>query len=521
MATVKKIDSNVTGLRIAEEDTIGVLPGSPVWEPFEPNSYGDFGAEVTTVARNPINANRQRRKGNKTDEDASANFNTDLTQTNLQSILQGFFFADNLPKTEFGGAGEITNVDGTTEDYDAASGLDAFDVGDLVFASGFTNAQNNGLKRVTAVSATALTVAEDLVDESSPPSGAKLVKVGFQFSAGDLDVSAGAGGNFPTYDTTTKDLTELGLNPGEWIFVGGDSAALAFTNVDGSGNEVNNGFKRIRSISTNSLEVDKSDFALTTEASTTETVQVFFGRVLKNQTGSLIKRRTYQIERTLGAPDDSLPSEVQAQYEVGSVPNEVTLNYNSADKVTADLGFVSLREDRVDGPTALKSGTRPALTSGAFLNTSTDVKRVALSKVVAGDEDPAALFSIVQQFTLTVNNRASTLKGIGVTGGFDVTVGDFEVGGDITAYFADVAAIDAVNNADDISLDFHLVRSNAGISFDLPLLTLSDGRPTVEKDQAITIPLTNEAAEGSSIDAGLDHTLMVSFYDYLPDKADT
>lgn len=521
MTAVKKIDSNVTGLRIAEElgsSGIGTLSGSEVWTPYEPNSYSDFGGEVTTVARAPINPNRKRKKGVKTDTDFAAGFNTDLTQTNMEDILQGFFFADLRRK----GEEAPTNVDGTSDEYDMAETAGFF-VGSLVWASGFADAANNGLKRVTAVTLdTSIAVAEDIVDDASP--AGTLVVVGFQFDAGDLDVTGGTGGNYPRYTTTTKDMTELGLLPGEWFYVGGDSAALAFTNTDGSGNEVNNGFKRARSIAANVLTVDKSDYTMSDEASTTETVQIFFGRVLKDENGSLITRRTYQAERQLGAPDDASPSQIQAQYEGGLVANELTMNVGTADKINLDLAFVGIQEDRIDGPTSLKAGTRPTLVENPAFNTSTDVKRFALTvNSMTGDEDPTPLFSFIQELTITINNQAQALKAVGVTGGFDVTVGDFEVGGQMTAYFADIAAVDSVNDVDDVSLDLIIVRnnSNAGIAMDMPLITLNDGRPNVEKDEPVLLPLGNEAADGSGIDTNLNHTLMMSFFDYLPTKAET
>lgn len=515
MPLLNKIDSNTTGLRFAEELSFKVLPVTPTWTPLEPQTYADFGGEVTTVARNPINPDRQRKKGVVTDLDATGGFNTDLTQENLQFLLQGFMFANLRLKNEFGGAGEITNVDGTAEEYDGTSIESGFFVGDLIFASGFTNAANNGLKRVTSVvGPNTLGVAEDLVDETSPPTAAKLVAVGFQFAAGDLDVDAT--GTLPQLTTTTKDLTELGLIPGEWIFVGGDVAG-----TDQFATAANNGFKRVLSVTTNAITIDKSDLNMVTEASTTETMRVFVGRALKNETGTNIVRRSYQLERTLGVPNDDNPTEVQAEYLVGAIANEFTLNVATADKITADLAFIAADLETIDAPTALKTGNRPALVEADAFNTSSDFSRIRMASVDSTDEAPTPLFAFIQELTLAINNNASPNKAVGTLGAFEVTSGTFEVTGSLTAYFQEVSAIDAVRNNNDITLDFIMVKSNSGIAVDVPLIALNDGRPTVEQDAPILIPLGQDAATGAKVDPTLDHTLFIVFFDFLPNAADT
>ncbi len=270
MAQVDKIDSNATGLRYAEELTYKVLPGSPTWVPLEPNSYDSFGGQITTVARNPINSGRQRLKGVVTDLDASGGLNSDLTQDNLQDLLQGFFFADFRPKGE-----EIVTAvsgGGATDGYEVALTA-GFKVGDLVFATNFTDPANNGLKLVDGITTdTLVSVTETLVNEAGPPATAQLVVVGVEGVAGDIDVDAS--GNLPTLTSTALDWTTLGLIPGEWIRIGGDLAADAFSNA------VNNGFARIKTIAATILTLDKTQATMVTEASTTETVQIFFGRVL-------------------------------------------------------------------------------------------------------------------------------------------------------------------------------------------------------------------------------------------------
>lgn len=509
---VAKIDSNVTGLRYAEEASIKVLPGSPVWHPLEPNSYSDFGGQVTTIARNPINSGRKRKKGVVTDLDASGGFNTDLTQTNLQELMQGFFFADLRRKVEFGGDSELTGVSGT-DTFEAASGLDVFNVGDIVMGSGFTNAANNTIHVVSAVSGTALGVGTTLVNET-PPAGATLVLVGVESATGDIDVSANGSTSLPALTSTTLDFTTLGLIPGEFVYVGGDATAAKF------GTAANNGFARVRSVAANILTFDKTEATMVTETNTTLGIQLFFGRVIRDETGALITRRTYNLERTLGVSDTTEPTEIQSEYLTGSVPNELNFVFGTADKLNVDLSFVSSDWETRTGAVGVKSGTRPALVESDAFNSTSNVPRVKLAQFSDADSAPTSLFAFAETFNISVNNNVAPNKAIGVLGSFDNTAGTFEVGGDMSVYFADVAAANAVRNNADITLEAHVVKNNAGVSFDLPLITLGDGRLNVSQDEAIKLPVSNQAATGAGVVSTMDHTLLMVFWDYLPDAAE-
>lgn len=506
MAQVNKIDSNGTGLRFAEELSLKTLPGSPIWYPLEPNTYKDFGGQLKTMARNPINANRQRKKGVITDLDAAGGFNSDLTQENLQTLLQGFFFADMRRK----------NVDVTVT---AVSGAGLYSmanttgilVGSLVEFSGFTNATNNGLKVVTAVAAgVSITAAPGVVE--TPPVTATARVVGFRATvAADLKVDAA--GTLPALTSTAANFTQMGLIPGEWIFVGGDAVANQFAGA------TNNGFKRVRTIAATRLEFDKSDAAMVTDATATgKSVDLYFGRVLKNELGTLIKRRTYQLERTLGAPDDAQPTQIQSEYITGAVANELTFNVPTADKINLDLSFIGLDHEQRTGVVGVKSGTRPALVEADAFNTSSDFSRMRIA--AAGVVAPTPLFGFVTELAVTIKNNVSAAKAVAVLGGFDVNVGTFEVGGSITAYFGNISAIQSIRSNANITVDMAVVKNNAGFVLDLPLITLGEGRLAVEQDKPITMPVNMDAATAATIDPNLDYTALMVFFDYLPTLAD-
>ena len=510
MAQVNKIDSNCTNLRISEETSFKVADAAGVWKPYEPNSYDDTGGEITTVARNPINSSRQRKKGVVTDLDATAGFQTDLTQTNVADLLQGYFYADFRRK----GEETPTDATATTDLFDVAS-TTGFQVNDLIFVAGFVNSANNGLHVITAiVTDTTIEVLGSTLVTETPPATATIVNVGHRAGSGDIDVVVT--GDYATYTSTTLDFTTLGLIPGEMVYVGGDAAANQFVDPN------DNGFKRVKSIAATALVVDKSEVAMGAETGTGLLIDFYLGRVLKNEaTKSLQVRRTYQVERELGAPDDASPTDVQAEYIVGSVPSEMVLNIGTADKVTLDLSFIGGDHETIDGPTSLKTGTRPALVESDAFNTSSDFTRLKMAVHSTTSETPSALFAFLTEMTITLNNNLSPNKAVSVLGAFDVSAGTFQVDGAMTAYFSNTSAIDAIRANSNVTVDMALAKNNAGIAIDLPLITLGDGKLEVEQDEPITIPITSEAATGASIDANMDHTMLMVFFDYLPTLAET
>lgn len=578
----KKIDSNATGARYAKERCLGELPAAPVWHALEPNSYSDFGGQITTVARNPINQSRQRKKGVVTDLEASGGLNQDITLSNTTDLMQGFVFADarerGTTKSLVNGQSALSAVDAVDSQYEfnnvaavsatvqaagtgyrvgdlltyatgaqnaavfyvsainpstgaitavavddkgirgaapanplavtggtgAGASLNvtwgaaqpAFLAGDIVLAKGFSNTANNGLKTVEAYASGVLSVVEAVTAEAAPPADASVQTVGHIFTAADLSITIN--GLLPRLTNETDvDFTDIGFIPGEWIY------------LDGFADNV--GFARISVVNADFLEFDKTDWAPVAEAETGITATIYYGTVIRNeQDPALIKRTSYQVERTLGQDENGL----MAEYLIGAVANELTLNVAQADKVTVDMTFMAIDNEQRDGTQGVKAGARPSLTVEDAFNTSSDFSRIKLASVDPLNPNPQPLFAFATDLTLSINNNVSANKAIGVLGAFDTSAGTFEVGGSITAYFASIEAVRAVRNNADITLDFIMVKNNAAMLFDIPLLALGNGRLNVEQDQAITLPLDTSAAENK-----FGNTLMVQVFPYLPDSA--
>lgn len=507
MVAPNKIDSNITGLAFAEEVSLKQLPGVvtngvndeslAVWQNLEPNGYSDFGAEIATVARSFINPSRQKRKGGVSDLDATGGFTQDLTHSNLAHLLQGFFFADAHQR------GSTKLLDGTTNAVAATATRITFETpitgdGNIHAATGFAESTNNFV-HFDGTFGTPLEYCDapvPLTLEPNPPASARVDIVGHQFAASDLTLTVVDG--VVTLDSAV-DFTSFKIQTGEWLFIGGDTAPTRFT--------AGAFYARVGLMTADKLTLEECTGNPVTDPGTGKTIQMYFGTFIRNESNpSLIKRRSFQFERQLGNDGDG----VQAEYIKGAVANELSITIPTADKIEAELNFVALDTDYRDGVEGLKGGDRIAAPGESAFNTSTGVYRQRLA--IHGSATP--LFAYVTEAKLDIKNGVAANKAVGVLGGFDLTAGDFEVSGEITAYFSTVAAVAAIRRNDNVSFNVIGARENSGFVFDIPLLSLSGSGPKVEKDKEITLPVNMAAAENKR-----GYTASVTFFPYLPDIA--
>lgn len=526
MATRPKIDGNSTGLRIAAEASPKTLPVTPIWYPYEPNKYGKLGGDYKTETRSPIVESRMDRKGPITDLDSMGEWDTDLTYgagaTNIAGLIEGAVFANYRKKIELGGAGEITGVTGSTKTYTVAANGTNFRAGDLFFATGFTNSANNSLHRVASSTGTTVVGIETNVDET-PPTAAKLVVCGFQFGSGEASITV-TGVTWPriTRASGTKDFTQFGLIPGEWIFIGDSSnAAYSFATA------ACNGWARVRSVSATYIELDKTTATFVDDTGTSKTIRLFFGRVAKNEaltTGSNPQvRKTYQLERSLGQPDDA-SSNIQSEYILGAIVDELTFNIEVKKILSCNLKFVGMDYQPVDAATGLKSGTRPALVAEDAFNATSHVKRQKFARVptTAGSAANANLTPVmayIESAKITVKNGVDLNKAISVLGAFDSSTGNIQPSIELKGYLQTTEAMLVRSQNANCTFDCILVKSNQGIVIDVPLIGLTDGMPEVEKNKPIMVPLKGDASDAIDVDPSMRHCILFGFFDYLPSNA--
>ena len=523
--------TNNFSLQYAIEDSLGVLPGSPEWNILEPNGINTYGANISTVARNPISKFRQRRKGTITDLDSSVEFEGDLTFSHLTDFIEGFAFSTAVNSdTVFKGVDvELTTDDGYVIPSATAAQAAKFQYGavtgpfSLVYARGYVNAANNGIKELDVdLASTDLKIAVEgtLVAETAP-TNAEVALAGIRAETGDLALAVASGVGTLTSGNGTPanaiDFTTLGLTVGQMIHVGGLTSTNQFGSTAAADGTRSLGYGRVTSIAAGTLLLDKlstllvaSDGTDDGSAGTEVEVDLLFGRFIRNVAvdDAEFLERTFQFEGAYADLDSVGVDEYE--YAIGNLCNAVSFSLPLTDKAGATFGFVG--QDTETPTTTRKTNGANGITPGqtAALNTSSDLARLRIAQV-----DETVITSDFKSLTFTINNNVTPEKVLGFLGSRFINAGNLEIDIEAQVLFSDNAITTAIRNNETLSMDFILTGDDGGLAVDIPSMTLGGGDREFPVNESILANLQGEAFG----DATLDTSFGVSLFPTIPQSA--
>lgn len=506
-----RVLTNNTALQYAIETTelsggvIGVLPGelgqsgTPEWRLTEPNSYGAIGAEITTVARNPISPNRQRRKGTITDLDSASEFEADLTISHMMDFAEGFVFS------AFNGAEDYIPTAVDADSYTVGAGS-VLVTGTLVFGRGFGTTANNGLKTVGVGSTTTdIVVINTLTVEGVAPTNATVEVAGFRTAAGDLAVSD-VTGNLVTITSIAGIFDDPGLNliPGMAIFFGGAASLNRFTDTN------NAKYCRIVSVAAAgaSIVIDKTGTQWVTEVAAAQEVDFYIGKFLRNVSTSDAEflERSFQFEVTY--PNLDTGGADKYEYSKGNYCNTIAFNLPLSDKSTFSPSFIGLDTDTPTVTRKPNASTALAPTMSSAFNTTQDLARLRIAEI-----DETGLTTDFKSLTLTLSNNVSPEKVLANLGARFMNFGNFEVSLEAQALFTDSRVTDAIRNNDTLSADFVLKNDDGAILVDIPSMTLGGGGKDFPTNETVLINLTGDAFADSTLNTSIG----ISVFSYIPE----
>lgn len=474
-------DSNATGLAVTKSET---FDANTKWLYMEPNEIGSFSPTIEKVARDPITRDRQRRKGSNTSVAAAPQFTADMTLEMVHYYMDTFLFSvwkglqsDSYTLVETSG--------GNT--YTVETGGAVLTAGALVYADGFVNPENNGLKTVASATATTIVVNETLVDETAS-SKVRLYAVGVRGAAGDLQIDAEQ-----NLISTTLDFTTLGLTAGQYINIGGALAANQFDNATGKA--------RIAVIEANKLTLEARDAAYTADPGTGKEVDILFSAFVRNvPVGDAdFLKQWYHMEATYNT-DPML-----YEYADCCVNNTLAINNALQDKAVLDLAFVG--KDLLPPTDTPRAGVRSNQVETEPFNTSSDIMRLRVT-----DTDDNGVTTFFKDTNISINNNVAAEYVLGQLAAEFMNFGNFEVDIETSVLFTDATVLNAIRNNTTLGIDMSYKNGDGGFVLSLPCGTFGDGSKSFPRNQKVTVTAPFMAHR----DEDRGYTMGVSLFWYLP-----
>lgn len=481
-STASAADTNATSLALCKECEPGALTH---WLNMQPNEIGSFSPEIGVTARNPISADRNNRKGTITSLAASPSFTQDTMMDGVRYFGNAFLYTVWKGQPVAGKLPTATTATG----YTVPTGPVAA-AGTLVFAAGWANPANNGLKVVTSGStATEIKVA-GLVAETGT-AAAVLHIVGVRAAADDVAVDAD--GNLTA---TALNFTTLGLTVGQHVQVGGIATANRFANA------ADYGIARVEAIAVGKLTLGNTNMQFVADTGTGKQIDLYFGSFARNvgvNDADFLRTRFTMEARYNTSP-------VLYEYARDCYSNTLALSFPNEDKSTMELGFVGKDIEPPVSTRKLGASWTDMAQSTAF-NTASDFARLRLV-----DVDPLGMSVFFKDTTINIDNGATPETVIGNLGAAFVNLGNFTVTLDTETVMVDGAVLAAIRANTTVSLTMGLRNDDGGFVLDLPAMTLGDGAKNLEVNSKVKITTSGAVFR----DDRLGYSMSISLFGYLP-----
>lgn len=492
-----RVLTNNISLQAAREDSIGVLPVSPVWRELEPNSISNYGKTIRTVSRTPISKTRQRSKGTLVDLDSAVEFEADVTMDSLEDFMEAFAFA-TATNSDLVWRGANATGTGFTVPALSAGQAGKLQSGSLVYARGYAVLANNGLKAISddaLVTETELTVAGLSAETAS--TNAMLELAGLRGASGNLALTVF--GTWPSQTATitrtiTLDFTTLGLTIGQFIGVGHGTNKYSSTEPF---------YGRITSIAAASITLDRLSAAVVADTGAGEVIDLLFGRFIRNVAADASDYLDVSYTMEAAYPNIGSGGGTEYEYAVGNYCNEFTLSLPLNDKATITYGFIGSNTE--DGTSSRKTGANAPVqpVKKTAVNTTSDVARMVIQEV-----DGSGLTTDFKSLSISLRNNVSPEKVIGTLGSKYVNFGTLEVAIEAQLVFTSFGVPDAIKNNTTVGF-FSILKNDNGVAvFDIPSMTLGGGGKEYPVNESVLLNSTGEAFEDTILGTSIGISLI-------------
>lgn len=489
--------SNRTRISYVREVTPGVTPDTPRMKLARVTGE-TLMAAPEFVDSDELRADRMNSDPIMVGQSSSGALNFELSYPHPGTFLGDVFAAalfnawDNTPSRDNDGTADsvITAVTNSTDVFTVTTGP-AFVAGHLLRSTGFGNAANNGVNKVTTGGTTSVAVlGANLVAETAPPATARLKVVGFEGASGDITSLADGLGS------TTLDFTTLGLTVGRWIKVGGTADATQFAYLVSLGaTKRAQAYARITAITATKLTLDNLPADWTTDSGTGKTIRVWFGDQLKNG----VTPDPWTIER--GFMAQAVPSYIVNR---GMQAGQLELTMEAKQKLTGSVTFTGL--------------------TGAVTNTTLDAAPDAAttSQVMAGSANVGRLAeggsqiaapNWARRISFSVNANLEAQDAVDSFGAVYIREGENTVTGSIETHFGSKDMLTKFYDGVVTSLNGRVVKNNQAILVQIPRATLRGGGNPQATGKNQTVTASFDFA--GSMDAATNANILFDRMEYV------